>query len=292
MKMKDGRTVLGYQDHDLVDGGKARISLHAFVTPGDVSESQILLDQLRRTLLRRTLRPHRLIADAKYGTGPTVQALEDLGIRAYGPLHEGGTSSPDYHHTGFTYDPDQDVCCCPQGAVLRFRQRDDRRERWLYRAKASVCNACAVKSACTSSKQGRLVGRSFQAEYVERVRSYSDTPTYTKARRQRSVWVMPRGHPALRCSEGVAWPETVPLTWSAQRQHRGVTGRNGSESETLAPGHGLGTKTWPSRIACRQHTSTSAGLTLVRRSIVRFVMIRTPGRHLRLLHFCKTLGRF
>jgi len=189
MTMRDGRTVLGYQDHYLVDGGTARIILHAFVTPGDVSESQVLIDQLYRTLFRRTLRPRRLIADARYGTGRNVRAIEDLGIRAYVPLHEGRTSSSSFRHTEFTYDADQDVYHCPQGAVLKFRHQDDQKERWLYRANASVCNACRVKSACTSSSQGRLVGRSFHAEYLERVRSYADTPAFKKAMRKRSVWV-------------------------------------------------------------------------------------------------------
>lgn len=55
ISMRDGRSVLGYQDHYLIDGGRARIILHAFVTPGNVSESQVLLDQLRRTLFRRKL---------------------------------------------------------------------------------------------------------------------------------------------------------------------------------------------------------------------------------------------
>jgi hypothetical protein len=68
MAMRDRRTVLGYQDHSLIDGSRARIILHACVTPGDVSESQVLVDQLRRTLFRRKLRPARLIADAKDGT--------------------------------------------------------------------------------------------------------------------------------------------------------------------------------------------------------------------------------
>jgi transposase len=191
MTLRDGRTVLGYQDHYLVDGGKARIILHAFVTPGEVSESQVLLDQLRRTLFRRKLHPQRLIADAKYGTARNIHAIEDLGIRAYVPLHEGDTSSEQYHDRLFTYDPAEDVFHCPQGAVLRFRHRDDRNERWLYRAKALVCNACSVKSACTSSNQGRLVGRSFHTEYLDRVRSYYDTPAFTQAMRKRSVWVEP-----------------------------------------------------------------------------------------------------
>jgi hypothetical protein len=191
MRLRDRRTVLGYQDHYLIDGGQARIILHAFVTPGDVSESQVLLDQLRRTLFRRKLRPRRLIADARYGTGPNVHAIEELGIQAFMPLHEGDTASPFYRHTMFTYDVERDVMVCPQGTTLKFRHRDDATERWLYRANASACNACACKSACTSSSQGRLVGRSFHAEYLERVRAYADTPGFKKAMRKRSVWVEP-----------------------------------------------------------------------------------------------------
>jgi hypothetical protein len=191
MSMRDGRAVLGYQDHYLVDGGRARIILHAFVTPGDVSESQILIDQLRRTLFRRKIHPERLIADARYGTGRNVHAIEELGIRACVPLHEGDTSSPFYRHTLFTYDAERDVMRCPQGTELKFRHRDDTAERWLYRANASVCNACTVKAACTSGNQGRQVGRSFHAEYLERVRSYADTAAFKKAMRKRSVWVEP-----------------------------------------------------------------------------------------------------
>jgi transposase len=69
MSMRDGRGVLGYQDHYLVDGGRARIVLHCPVTPGDVAENQVLLDQLRRALFRRKLRPERLVADAKVRDG-------------------------------------------------------------------------------------------------------------------------------------------------------------------------------------------------------------------------------
>lgn len=191
MAMRDGRSVLGYQDHYLVDGGRARIILHAFVTPGEVSESQVLIDQLRRTLFRRKLRPARLIADAKYGTGPNVRAIEELGIRAFVPLYDSDTATPVYHHTLFTYDAERDVMRCPQGTELKFRHRDDAAERWLYRAPASVCNACECKAACTTSTQGRLVGRSFHADYLERVRAYADTPAYQKAMRKRSVWIEP-----------------------------------------------------------------------------------------------------
>jgi transposase len=71
MTMADKRTALGYQTHYLVDGGKARIILHALVTPADVMENQPLLDQLRRAIFRWKLRPERLIADTTYVRRPS-----------------------------------------------------------------------------------------------------------------------------------------------------------------------------------------------------------------------------
>ena len=189
--MRDGRTVAGYQDHYLVDGGKARIILHAFVTPGDVAENNVLLDQIRRTIFRRKLRPKRVIADAKYASADNIRALEDDGIRAYVPLPEWDKSSPYFHIAAFTYDAEENVYRCPEGQVLTLKWIDEEAERNVYRAKASVCNACPVKEQCTRSNQGRLIGRSFHAAYVERVRGYQETPTYQKAMRKRSVWVEP-----------------------------------------------------------------------------------------------------
>jgi hypothetical protein len=191
MAMRDHRTVLGYQDHYLVDGGKARVILHALVTPGDVSESQVLLDQLRRTLFRRKLRPKRLIADAKYATGANIRALEEQGIRASMPLPEWDKSSPYYHLSAFAYDHERDRYRCPQGQALKLAWIDEAGERAVYRARAATCNACPVKGECTRSTQGRLVSRSFHAEYLDRVRGYRGTAAYEKALRKRNVWVEP-----------------------------------------------------------------------------------------------------
>jgi transposase len=191
MSMRDGRTVLGYQDHYLVDGSRARIILHCLVTPGDVAENQVLLHQLRRTLFRRKLQPKRLIADAKYATGENVRALEEQGIHAYMPLPEWDKSSPYYHNAAFTYDGEHDVYRCPQGQVLTLEWIDKVGERAIYRARAASCNSCSVKSECTRSKQGRLISRSFHTEYLDRVRSYQGTAAYKKALRKRNVWVEP-----------------------------------------------------------------------------------------------------
>ena len=189
MTMRDGRAVLGYQNHYLVDGGRARIILHALATPGDVAENDVLLDQLHRTMFRRKLRPRRVIADAKYATAANIRTLEEAGIRAYVPLPEWDKSSSRFKRAAFTYEPAENVYRCPQGEPLRLRWTDRKGEQWLYRAQASACNACPVKERCTTSDQGRLIRRSFHQEYLERVQGYRDTPAFKRAMRKRSIWV-------------------------------------------------------------------------------------------------------
>jgi len=60
-----------------------------------------------------------------------------------------------------------------------------------YRAEAATCNACPVKAACTASDHGRIVHRSFYADYLEKVCGYHATEVYRKAMRKRKVWVEP-----------------------------------------------------------------------------------------------------
>jgi transposase len=60
-----GAIRLGYHDHYVVDGGKARIILAALVTPADVMESQAMRDLLWRVCFRRRIWPHHVTGDAK-----------------------------------------------------------------------------------------------------------------------------------------------------------------------------------------------------------------------------------
>jgi transposase len=191
MAVRYGGTALGYQDHYLVDGGKARIILHALVTPGDVMENQPFLDQLRRTMFRYRRRPRRVVADTTYATVDNIQALEDEGIKAYMPLPDWEKSSAYYRSAEFTYDAERDVYHCPRGEVLWLRWIDKEGERKQYRADPATCRACPLRAHCTDNKRGRIIYRPFHAELLERVRAYHQTPAFKKAMRKRSVWVEP-----------------------------------------------------------------------------------------------------
>jgi hypothetical protein len=189
-----GGAALGYYDHYVVDGGRARIILAALVTPADVQENQALLDLLWRARFRWRVRPKRAVADAKYGTVANIRAVEEAGIRAYFPLYigEAGERTRPYYGTSrFRYDAARDVYRCPQDHELRRVKADHTKQMWVYQARAAVCRACPVRAACTPGLAGRQVLRSFHTHYLDRVRGYHETAAYQKAMRKRAVWVEP-----------------------------------------------------------------------------------------------------
>jgi hypothetical protein len=182
---------LGYHDHYVVDGGKARIILTALVTPAEVQDNQPAVDLLWRTRFRWKLHPRQITGDSTYGTTENVVAIEDQRIRAYVPLSEAGHRPGLFADTDFTYDAAADVYRCPGDATLRFISRCERTKRRVYEAPAVACRACALRANCTTSQRGRRVGRGFDEDYLDRVRGYHETEPYAKAMRKRRVWVEP-----------------------------------------------------------------------------------------------------
>lgn len=77
-----GSAVLGYRDHYVVDGGRARIILSALVTPASIMDNTPMLDLLDWVRARWQLKPNLAVGDAKYGTVPNIVGLEQRGIKA------------------------------------------------------------------------------------------------------------------------------------------------------------------------------------------------------------------
>lgn len=67
-----------------------------------------------------------------------------------------------FRTAGFTYDDTHDVWVCPEGEHLWPHRIDHQRQLMHYRARAHVCNACAVKAKCTDSDSGREIIRSLE----------------------------------------------------------------------------------------------------------------------------------
>jgi transposase len=190
LRQRDG-VRLGYQDHYIVDGGKARIILGVLVAPAEVPEDYPAYDLLWRARFRWHLRPRQATGDKAYGTVALVRALEEQGVRAYMPLPEYASRDPLFGKLDFTYEVAHDRYICPGGSPLAFARLMKGERLRIYRADAATCNQCPLKDRCTESRRGRTVTRSYDEAYLDRVRAYHETAAYQKALRKRGVWVEP-----------------------------------------------------------------------------------------------------
>lgn len=187
----DDRAALGYHTHYVVDGGKARIILAALVTPASVMDNTPMLDLERWVCFRWSLFPDIAVGDTKYGTIANIVGLEQDGIRAYMPRSDFSHRTPFYLPELFHYDRERDLFTCPQGQELPLYKHSYSENEDVYRAEAAICNACRVKAACTNSKSGRHLRRSFFQKELDRAARYRETEAYKKALRKRQVWVEP-----------------------------------------------------------------------------------------------------
>src|SRR5215213_8144911 len=192
MKRRESKgSHLGYYDHYVVDGGKARIILNALVTPFEVTENQPMLDLLWRTSFRWHIHPWQVTGDTAYGTVENIAAVERAGIRAYVPLTGAGKARAYFSKEEFLYDPSDDSYLCPAGQRLRRLSEHAARRLTKYRADGATCASCSLRPECTDSKNGREVLRYYGEDYVDRVKGYRGTFPYEKALRKRRVWVEP-----------------------------------------------------------------------------------------------------
>ena len=69
------------------------------------------------------------------------------------------THTNDWRSGGFVYHENHDAWVCPEDQWLWPISFDPDNRVMRYRAKPTVCNACPVKETCTTSDNGRQVGR-------------------------------------------------------------------------------------------------------------------------------------
>ncbi len=182
---------LGYHLHYVVDGGKARIILAVLVTPASIMDNTPMLDLARWVRFRWRLQPEIAVGDAKYSTLSNIVGVEKDGLRAYLARTNHSLRTKVYPIEKFQYDAETNGYLCPQKQRLPFSGIDQYNQAFVYRAPTKVCKGCPVRANCTTRSSGRVVERSFDQLYLDRVTAYQATPAYKKAMRKRSVWIEP-----------------------------------------------------------------------------------------------------
>jgi len=253
MHKKGGGTAIGYHTHYAVDGGKARIILSVLVTPSEVMDNQPMLDLLWHSRFRWQLPLEQVTGDTRYGTTENIAAIERAGIRAYLPLPDFDKRTSFFGKQAFTYEAHADRYRCPDGTVLPRHTAKYTERVVMYKADAATCNACSLKAKCTASNHGRMISRSFDEAYVDRVRNYHTTEPYKKAMRKRQVWVEPL------FAEAKAWHGLARfrLRTLVKVNTESLLLAAGQNLKRLLSWRGWGRRPWPGGAAGLRSTNTT-----------------------------------
>ena len=142
-----GSAVLGYREHYVVDGGKARIILSALVTPASITDNTPLFDLVDWVSFRWRIAPKLAVGDTRYGTVPNIVGLEERGIKAYLPTSDFSQRTKYYSAKFFQYDAEQDHYVCPQSEAISlatFTQSKHRRRDGGSRPKAETLDPAST----------------------------------------------------------------------------------------------------------------------------------------------------
>ena len=116
-----------------------------------------------------------VLADKGYFKSEEIAACENVGIKVYVPKPR--TSNARAHgrfdRRDFVYDDARDEYVCPAGEHLIYRMTTQDRSKTMHRYWTNVCEACALKQHCTTSKQ-RRIARWEHEEVLEHVQERLD----------------------------------------------------------------------------------------------------------------------
>jgi transposase len=166
---KNGKTVLGYKEHRVVDDAHGVITATA-TTDASVDESHMLQSVLDQHRFNTGLIEDRVAADKGYGTRDVYKMLHGRSITPCIPHQKYGGTHKTWSTDRFIYNAKMDCYICPAGHELhRKSSRRKRRTDTIVRYYASkpICDACPYRSRCTENENGRTVVRHPDQRYVE-----------------------------------------------------------------------------------------------------------------------------
>jgi transposase len=154
---KEGRGKFGYFNNYLVDTNHAVI-VDVEATPARTAQEIIATKaMLARVEETHGLRPTRLAADKAYGTGPFLGWLSERKIAPHIPVLDRQRQTDGLlPREDFNFDPGKNRYICPQGKVLKHRTAQAKNRIHIYRATASDCKSCPIRSQCTRGTKRSL----------------------------------------------------------------------------------------------------------------------------------------
>ena len=127
------------------------------------------------------------LTDKGYTTGLHIDICTKNGITTYSsPKAHSSMNNGLYDMQIFEYDALKDSYKCPAGAIMQgnqviYKKRNHKVKRYTTKS----CEACELRTLCTTNKRGRIIERSIYQEAIEaNKRRVDENPEYYKLRQQ------------------------------------------------------------------------------------------------------------
>ncbi len=179
-----GSGMVGYNVQNSVDTKHHLIVSHEVTNKGsDRAQLSGAAEQARTAIGSETI---EVVADRGYYAGEEILACEEAGITVYlpKPLTSGSKAAGRFGKQDFVYVAEDDVYLCPNGERLSYRYTNEEAGKMLRRYWTSACQACALKSKCTTARERRISRWEHEA-VLESVQARLDrNPDKMRVRRQ------------------------------------------------------------------------------------------------------------
>ncbi len=174
MKQSDGGLALSYNAQISTDATHGLI-VGVAVTQ-EANDSAQLLPAVDRVEQRLKKKPQQMVADGGYTTRDNIEKLAGRKIDFLGSMRWknvlSGASTPNrLPPSAFVYDRERDCFICPEGKLLGYEGRHQKKKGFTYyryEAEWRDCQSCARKPQCCpeNQKQGRSVVRGEESAAV------------------------------------------------------------------------------------------------------------------------------
>ena len=148
--------IVGYNVQSAVDTEHHLIVTHEVTNIG-TGRGQLfnMAKQARDALKAETI---EVFADKGYFKSEEIAACEDSGISVYvpKPATSNARARGRFYKGDFIYDKTDDIYVCPAGQRLTYRMTGDEDGRKIRTYWTNTCEACPLKSDCTTGKQRRI----------------------------------------------------------------------------------------------------------------------------------------
>jgi len=178
-------SVVGYNAQVAVDAKNKLIAAEEVTNEGtDVRQLASVAEQAKENL---QIQQAEVLADTGYYNAAEVSRCLEQGLTPYVPKADtsANTAQGLYGKSRFCYDADKDVYVCPAGQELTYRFETYELGRAIRYYRASRCQTCALRSACTRNKANRTITREENEHLMEAMaQRVKAQPQKMKSRKQ------------------------------------------------------------------------------------------------------------